>query len=480
MRTRKAKASLHVVAYLLMAQHLVSGLNKATRRISTKRPFLATKTTMSSDRQSEAGTRLYGRWLVIAQGVWVILVVLAFAVFVASLPVYFIQNQTICAGTACPPGQLSPGSAQAFESLHLSLSTYATFRLLLAVVTAFVYFSVALVLVWRKFKDWMVLLVALLLVIQGAFATTNVLEAVPSAWQIPSQFVDYLNYVLFFLVFSLFPNGHFVPRWTRWLVVGMAVKMLVVFFPDWTERFYPLDLDQLITIGFFLVLIVAQIYRYWRSSNQVQRQQTKWVFFGVAVVLLAEIGLSLPYLIFPSLTQQGSLYDLFGATLGFFIPILIPLAFGIAILRYRLWDIDILINRTLVYGTLTASLALVYFGLVIALQFLFRGLMSLNSGIAIVASTLVIAALFQPLRRRIQQIIDRHFYRSKYDAAKTLAAFSATLRHEIDLQQLREQLVTVVQETMQPTFVSLWLRPTQQDGKHTPWRATPPVSSEER
>jgi hypothetical protein len=423
-----------------------------------KRPFMATRTTKSPDRQSEAGTRLYGRWLIIAQIAWVILVVLAFAVFVASLPVYFLQNQTICTGAVCPPGELSPASAQAFESLHLSLSTYATFRLLLAVVTAFVYFSVALVLAWRKFKDWMVLLVALLLVIQGAFATTNVLEAVPSAWQIPSQFVDYLNYVLFFLVFSLFPNGHFVPRWTRWLVVGMAVKMLLVFFPDWAERYYSLDLDQLITIGFFLGLIVAQIYRYWRISNQVQRQQTKWVFFGVAVVLLAEIGLSLPYLIIPSLTRQGSLYDLFAATLGFFIPILIPLAFGVAILRYRLWDIDILINRTLVYGTLTASLALVYFGLVIALQFLLRGLMSLNSDIAIVASTLAIAALFQPLRRRIQAIIDRRFYRRKYDAARTLAAFSATLRNEVDLDQLREHLLAVVQETMQPAHVSLWLR----------------------
>ncbi len=118
-----------------------------------KRPFLATETTMSPDRQSEAGTRLYGRRLVIAQVAWVILVVLAFAVFVASLPVYFLQNQTICAAAACPAGQLSPGSARAFESLHLSLSTYATFRLLLAAVTAFVYFSVALVLAWRKFKD---------------------------------------------------------------------------------------------------------------------------------------------------------------------------------------------------------------------------------------------------------------------------------------------------------------------------------------
>ncbi len=438
-------------------------------------PSAPLEASVSTDRLSTADTRLHGHWLVIAQVAWVILAVLAFAVFVASLPVFFIQNQTICAGATCPAGQLSPDSAQAFESLHLSLRTYATFRLLLAIITALVYFSVALVLAWRKFKDWMVLLVALLLVIQGAFATTNVLEAVPSAWQIPSQFVDYLNYVLFFLVFSLFPNGHFVPRWTRWLVVGMAVKMLVVFFPDWAERYYTLDLDQLITIGFFLGLIVAQIYRYWRSSNQVQRQQTKWVFFGVAVVLLAEIGLSLPYLIIPSLTQQGSLYDLFAATLGFFIPILIPLSLGVAILRYRLWDIDIIINRTLVYGTLTVILAVVYFGLVIALQFLLRGLMRLNSDIAIVASTLAIAALFQPLRKRIQAIIDRRFYRRKYDAAKIIEVFSTTLRNEVDLDRLREELLAVVQETMQPAHVSLWLRQPTRTESQKRQAANPPL-----
>src|SRR2546430_15611010 len=128
----------------------------------------------------------------------------------------------------------------------------------------------------------------------------------------------------------------------------------------------------------------------------------------------------------------------------------VPFVFGTAILRYGLWDIDVLINRTLVYGTLTAILALVYF----------RDLTSqvASSPLIIVGSTLAIAALFQPLRRRIQRAIDRRFYRRKYDAAKTLAHFSAILRDEADLNQLSEQLVEVVEETMQPAHVSLWLR----------------------
>ncbi len=139
----------------------------------------------------------------------------------------------------------------------------------------------------------------------------------------------------------------------------------------------------------------------------------------------------------------------------------LPVAVGIAILKYRLYEIDLLINRTLVYGSLTVMLALLYFGGVSAIQALFGALTGQEEQpqLAIVVSTLVIAALFNPLRRRVQAFVDRRFYRRKYDAAKTLAAFSAKLRDETNLEALNSELVGVVRETMQPAHVSLWLRP---------------------
>ncbi len=205
-------------------------------------------------------------------------------------------------------------------------------------------------------------------------------------------------------------------------------------------------------------IIAIQIYRYIRVSNLVQRQQTKWVVFAIIIGMLVEAVFTLAAVFFPSLDQSGSLYWLLYNNISSYALLLIPLSLTIAILRYRLWDIDNLINRSLVYGTLTFLLAFVYFGLVFALQFLLRGVISQTNDVVIVISTLTIAALFQPLRKRIQKIIDLRFYRSKYDAAMTLEAFSSTLRNEVVLSKLSEQLLTVVQETMQPAHVSLWLR----------------------
>src|SRR6266567_2194718 len=224
-----------------------------------------------------------------------------------------------------------------------------------------------------------------------------------------------------------------------------------------------------LTLPIYLVLygpiIFSQIYRYRRVSTPTQRQQTKWVVFGVTVFVGVFIGLLLISSI-PSLYNSLLLNEVWTLTLPI-ASLAIPLSIGFSILRYRLYDIDVLINRTLVYGTLTISLALVYVGLVIGLGSLvrlFTGQLA-QSPVVIVASTLAIAALFQPLRQRIQAIIDHRFYRRKYDAARTVAAFSATLRNEVELTQISEHLVAVVRETMQPERISLWLRKSDHERK---------------
>jgi hypothetical protein len=156
---------------------------------------------------------------------------------------------------------------------------------------------------------------------------------------------------------------------------------------------------------------------------------------------------------------RGVLASLVGTTTVYLFALLIPISIALAILRYRLYDIDLLINRTLVYGTLTAMLILAYLSGVVGLQALLRALSGQESTLAVVASTLAIAALFSPLRRGIQLFIDRRFYRHKYDARKTLAAFNARLREETDLEALSGDLVGVVRGTVQPEHASLWLRP---------------------
>ena len=275
----------------------------------------------------------------------------------------------------------------------------------------------------------------------------------------------------------LFPNGHLPSsRWRllAWLIAGLLVAypFTLLFDPTPFINVDPRLVEVQNTLGIsgtsalfdhFNTLVnlllfatavacIASVIVRFRKARGDERQQLKWLAYGTIMSLLIIVAIIV--YIFTNV-DIGFL----SSALFYFPVLIISISAGIAIMRYRLYNIDILINRTLVYGVLTALLALIYFGLVFILQSLVRALTGQISQtpLVIVGSTLVIAAIFQPLRRRIQQVIDRRFYRRKYDAARTVEAFSATLRNEVDLSQLREHLITVVQETMQPAHVSLWL-----------------------
>src|SRR5215472_1273634 len=445
--------------------------------------------TMAASREQHNYARLHGRWLLLARGIWITLVVLSLGTSFASLPVYMARKQTLCAGTECTYGVLlTPAQAEVLKGIGLSLGDYAASNVAFTLATIVVCLVVSMLIIWRRPDDRMAVLVALMLVTLGTLDATSTVTASSSPWQVPAACLAFLALAFFVLVFLLFPTGQFVPSFTRWIaVVCLAVLVPATLFPNnpFAQNPDTLLLFYLVSLAAVATLALVQFYRYRRVSSPLQRQQTKWVVFGLAVPCSVLVG-GYMLTIFPALGDPsapfGASYQLaLSAILGGTF-LLIPLAFGFAMLRSRLWDIDVQINRTLVYGTLTASLALVYVGLVIGLQslvHLLTGTLS-EQPLVIVASTLAMAALFHPLRQRIQAIIDRRFYRRKYNAAKTVEAFSATLRQEVDLDQLCEQLLAVVQETMLPAHVSLWLRPPAHGGtSRTPWRAHPPVPSED-
>jgi hypothetical protein len=202
-----------------------------------------------------------------------------------------------------------------------------------------------------------------------------------------------------------------------------------------------------------LVLVsVVSVYLRLRQASGATRQQIKWLAYAAAL-----LGIVVSVSLVGDLLFGGFGWWLFLVVILVFLGL--PISIGVAVLRYRLYEIDIIINRTLVYGLLTAMLVLVYVGCVVGLQYTLRAFTGEESQLAIVASTLLVAALFNPLRRRVQAFIDRRFYRRKYDAATTLQEFSSKLRDETDLNSLNVALLSVVRETMQPEHVSLWLRP---------------------
>ena len=309
----------------------------------------------------------------------------------------------------------------------------------------------------------------------GGYATYGLLTApgaLPGAqaiaWPLSWLWVPGVMLLLCFVPLY-FPDGRLVSRRWRWIVrfalvfcVGAAVHSALspgkiqgsgIINPLGIEALRPVfDLLDTFVFAFYFPLLfasAASLAVRFRRSGSVERQQIKW---------LALAALAIPVWFLTNAPIQAAAPNLFAVMDALVVFALIPIAAGIAILRYRLYDIDALINRTLVYGALTASLVLVYFGGIAVLQGLFRALGGGESQLVVVASTLVIAALFGPLRRRIQALIDRRFYRRKYDAVRALETLSARLRDETDLDRLGGDLVAVVRDTVQPEHVYLWLR----------------------
>ena len=407
-------------------------------------------------------TRLSGPWLFVARAAWLALVLCGLGLLMAAFPSFYQQLQAACVGPAAcnVPGALPAQGFHDLLALGLSPNAYAAFNTLFWAGDILIWSAIGLVIFLRRSDDWLALLAAFTLVMFNIGVVTPSLALGHPALTLPITLVNFLGQLSLVLLFLLFPDGRFVPRWTRLIVLPGVLQAIMTAAPPTSPvsvNNVPNWLNGLPSLLIYGSVIFSQIYRYRRVSTPDQRQQTKWVVFGILVIVAGFIVLA-PLFSALGIAQANTPLAVFESFIYPLLLLLLPVCTCIAILRYRLYDIDRVINRALVYGLLTGVLAAIYFGLIFGLQFLLRGIINTQNDVALVVSTLAIAAVFRPLRLRIQRVIDRRFYRRKYDAARTLAAFSASLRSEVDLDQLSKELLATVDETMQPAHVSLWLR----------------------
>jgi hypothetical protein len=390
--------------------------------------------------------------------------------FIAALPARYAELWR----AAVQGGLLLRG--QPTVALLLSPHFYPVAVLALEIVVMLTCAAAAVVVFWRRSDDRMAVVASLSLVTYGALFTPE-LDALAAAhpfWQAPVLLVQATGLESTLLLFYLSPTGHFVPRWTRPLAVIWTMwATMSALAPSApfnllhgrphvaSPTTFPL-LWFAACLGWYGTGVAAQIYRYRHMSTPLQRQQTKWVLAGQSSVIAVYGALVLPRITLAALSQPG-LGDLLYSRVGvpFFEAILLlaPLTITRSMLRYRLWEVDMAVNRALVYGALTVTLGLSYADLVMALEWIFHTAIGHGSPLAIVVTTLAIAALFHPLRQRVQGIVDRRFYRRKYDAVRLVERFGQQVRDEVDLNILADDLLAVVQETMQPASVSLWLIP---------------------
>ena len=399
-------------------------------------------------------TQLQGIWLVLIRIGWVIFALLAVGLFLDGLPSYFAYLHII--NTTFPGGpQLSPGDVRALQAHGLSLDAYAWFHIGMALITLLVYLFVGVMLFWRKSDDHVALLASVTLVVFPLMLNTPILG--PVLWPLLTNIVSFLGIVGMGFFFYMFPNGRFVPPWTCWLLIGwIGFWAIAVFFPDIPTR------SNLFAV-FFLGLIISpaalQVYRYRCMSTPVQRQQTKWVISGFALSFGSyAFSFALLYAVLPGffhihLSPLGHVLGLIPADL---LLLLFPLSIGIAILRYHLWDIDILIHRTLVYATLTVSVI----GLYVLLVFGLGTLMQAQGNLLLsLLATGIIAVLFQPLRERVQQGINRLLYGERDEPYRVLARLGHRLEATLTPEAVLPMIVETVAQALKLPFAAITWTP---------------------
>jgi hypothetical protein len=432
------------------------------------------------------GANLRGAPLALARSAWIVITVVSLGLLVVAMPLVYQDIITPHNGPQCSDTRFSPAQIGALHASGLSPASFAVWIIAVQCFTTLIFVGVGALIFWRRSENRMALLAATTLAFGGVAGSDPhwlggacALRTIWPAAALLFSLVGWVGNLLIPVMFYVFPSGRWVPRWSGWLVPVLILSNL-------PSTLVPAVVGDFLSshhwvsnpgVGLLLATpVLAQVYRYRRVSTPAERLQTKWVVLGTGIglgafaAIISFIGALGPLVGLPA--TAGPVANLYIGTIFTLCYSLIPISIGIALVRSHLFDVDALINRVLVYGSLTAMLALLYLGGVIALQGLVRTLTGTTQPVLVVITTLAIAALVQPLRRRLQRGIDRRFYRRKYDAARTLAAFSASLRDEVDLSRLRANLLEVVDETMQPRHLSLWL-PAAHHAPHTEPAAGP-------
>ena len=385
--------------------------------------------TVSDAGQNEVDRQLHGRWLILAWIAWLMIVVPCVVTFLAGLPGYREEVY-----------RLNLIYTQSFREIGITVDFFASYYLAVVIADALIYWSVAALILWRKSNDWIGLLTALMLVLLGM----QHIDLGPVLGLVK----PYLGFVCVFLFFCLFPNGRFVPGFLRWVLP---------FFLVWDAILDIASFNLVLTlggIGFVLIGMAAQLYRYRRVSTPVQRQQVKWVVFGTTLGLLLNYATYVPVLLFPALGTILLLrwLDIFVYE-HFFLCI--PLSIGIALLRYRLWDIDILINRTLVYGLLTLSIVALYILTVVGLGALLQA--QGNLGLSFLATGLI-AVLFHPFRNRLQRAINRLMYGERDEPYRVLTRLGSRLEATLAPEAVLPTIVEMVAQALKLPYAAIALQ----------------------
>jgi xanthosine utilization system XapX-like protein len=397
----------------------------------------------SAESASPAAPAWRSRWLTVARRAWPVVTGLALVANLLELPAFARSQLNHTIRAELPAWHLSPAGYVA-----VMIGFLAVFMLVCLLISAVIFFRAA--------EDPVALLCAYMLMafgcglsfLPGVTITDPALNAL-------SVILTSAGLVLVGWFFLVFPSGRFVPRWSRWCVLAAAAGMLVVVAPSLVKVEPAPDAVQPIGILLLVLGAGAQVYRYCRVSTLTERQQTKWVMLGVAAFVVVFAATRLIGNLATTSAQHTQLADnIFGTGSIFLAFAFIPVCIGIAVLRTRLWDIGLVISRTLTYTVVTALLVGVYAGLVL----LATRVLAFTAPVAVAASTLAAAAVFNPLHPLAQRAVDRRFNRARYDADQAVAAFAARLQDAADPDAVHAHLLAAVHQALEPAHASVWIR----------------------